>query len=175
VYAVQKPFDVLSPSMLRPVPLNSIKFIADVNVIKLGRFLIMLGFDVRYSSSYSDGEIADIAEAESRIVLTCDTDLLKRRKIVFARRIKASLPYDQLLEVIDFLGLQNLISFFSRCTACNIQLAGIAKKDVMHLLEPKTKRYFDTFFQCPKCKRVFWKGSHYDFFQKKILSLGISI
>ncbi|MCK5097331.1 MAG: hypothetical protein KAR45_04470, partial [Desulfobacteraceae bacterium] len=34
--------------------------------------------------------------------------------------------------------------------------------------------YFDTFFQCPLCKKVFWKGSHYDNIQKKISSLGIS-
>jgi uncharacterized protein with PIN domain len=103
------------------------------------------------------------------------TDLLKRRKIVFAKRIKANLPYDQLIEIIFFFGLQKLISFFSRCTACNIKLVAIAKKDVIHLLEPKTKQYFDTFFQCPLCKSVFWKGSHYDNIQKKMSSLGISI
>ncbi len=62
----------------------------------------MLGFDASYSSSYSDSEIADIAETERRIVLTRDTDLLKRKKIVFAKRIKANLPYDQLIEIIIF-------------------------------------------------------------------------
>ena len=153
---------------------NSIKFIADVNVIRLGRLLIMMGFDVCYSSSYSDSEIVKIAEAECRIVLTRDTNLLKRRKIVFAKLIQANLPYDQLVEIINFFGLQKSISFFSRCTACNIKLVAIAKKNVIHLLEPKTKQYFDTFFQCPLCKKVFWKGSHYDNIQKKISSLGIS-
>lgn len=48
------------------------------------------------------------------------------------------------------------------------------KQEVLHLLEPKTKRYFDTFFRCIS-KKVFWKGSHYDTIQKKISSLGISI
>ena len=175
VHAISPPFTVLSPSALRPGPFGSIKFIADVNVIRLGRFLILLGFDVSYSSSYSDQEIADIAEIQSRIVLTRDTDLLKRRKIIFAKRIRADLPYDQLCETISFFGLEKLISFFSRCTACNIKLVTIAKKEVMHLLEPKTKRYFHTFFQCPQCKNVFWRGSHYDNIKKKISSLGISI
>lgn len=175
VRAIHPPFSVLSASLLRPMALKNMKFIADVNVIKLGRLLILLGFDVNYSPFYSDGEIADIAEAEGRIVLTRDTDLLKRRKIVFAKRIKANLPYDQLIEVIIFFGLQNLISFFSRCTECNIKLVVTAKKDVIHLLEPKTKRYFNTFYQCPMCKSVFWKGSHYDNIKKKILSLRISI
>lgn len=175
VVGIAPPFKVGSPSLLRPEPLSGIRFVADVNVIKLGRFLILLGFDVLCSSSYSDREIADIAETESRIVLTRDTDLLKRSKIIFAKRIRADLPYEQLVETVRFFGLENLISFFSRCTACNIKLVTIDKKEVMHLLEPKTKRYFNVFFQCPRCKNVFWRGSHYDNIQKKILSIGISI
>jgi len=175
VHSIPLPFNVMSPSKVRPVPLNTIKFIADVNVIRVGRLLILLGFDVSYSSLFSDQEIADIAETECRIVLTRDTDLLKRRKIVFAKRIKANLPYDQLIEVIFFFGVQKSISFFSRCTACNIKLAAVAKKDVLHVLELKTKQFFDKFFQCPGCKRVFWKGSHYDNIINKMSSLGISV
>lgn len=173
VHGIYPPFTVLSPSILRPVPLKSIKFIADVNVIRLGRLMILLGFDVNYSSSYSDGEIADLAETESRIVLTRDTDLLKRKKIIFAKRIKANLPYDQLIETLFFFGLEKIISCFSRCTKCNKTLVAVPKKEVIYLLEPKTKLYFNTFFQCPQCKNVFWKGSHYDNIQKKISSLGI--
>ena len=174
VKAIDPPLAVLSPSFLRPIPLECIKFIADVNVIRLGRLLILSGFDVDYSPVYSDEKIANIASREDRIVLTRDTGLLKRKKIVFARRIKASRPYDQLVETIDFFGLKNLISFFSRCTQCNARLVPTDKKEVMHLLEPKTKRYFDTFFQCPVCQRVFWKGSHYENIQKKMVFLGIS-
>jgi uncharacterized protein with PIN domain len=175
VNGIQPPFSVLSPSMLRPVPLTGIKFVADVNVIRLGRLLILLGFDVSYSSAWSDQKIADLAETQGRIVLTRDTGLLKRKIIVFARRIKADLPYDQLRETIDFFGLEKSISFFSRCTRCNIKLVTIPKNQVLHLLEPKTKQYFNRFFQCPGCKNVFWKGSHYDNIRQKISALGISI
>jgi hypothetical protein len=83
IHAVDAPFDVGSPSLLRPEPLDRVRFVADVNVLKLGRLLILLGFDVACSSSFSDQEIADLSESESRIVLTRDTTLLKRRKIVF--------------------------------------------------------------------------------------------
>lgn len=175
VQTIPLPFNVRVPSYLRPEPLMDIRFIADANVIKLGRLLILLGFDVACYPSYPDKVIADIAGTENRIVLTRDTDLLKRNKIVFARRIRADLPYDQLVETIRFFGLEKLISFFSRCTACNIKLETVAKKEVVHLLEPKTKRYFHTFFQCPQCKNIFWKGSHYDNIIQKISSIGISI
>jgi len=26
-------------------------------------------------------------------------------------------------------------------------------------LEPLTKRYYDSFFECPECNRIFWPGS----------------
>lgn len=173
IHAVNAPFDVRSPSMLRPEPLDRVRFIADVNVLKLGRLLILLGFDVACSSSFTDTEIADLAELESRIVLTRDTTLLKRRKIVFARRIRSNLPYDQVVEVVDFFGLRNQTAFFSRCTQCNQPLVKVAKTDILHRLEPKTKKYFTDFFQCPACRKIFWKGSHYDAMKKTFTSHGL--
>ncbi|MEX1297799.1 MAG: Mut7-C RNAse domain-containing protein [Desulfotignum sp.] len=172
-HGIDPPFDVLTPSLLRPEPLNRIRFIADVNVLKLGRLLILLGFDVACSSSFSDEQIADLSASESRIVLTRDTSLLKRRKIVFARRIRSDLPYDQVVEVVDFFGLHAQTAFFSRCTQCNHPLAKVAKTDILHLLEPKTKKYFTDFFQCPGCLKIFWKGSHYDAMTEKFSQLGM--
>ena len=174
VQCIEPPFQVLSPTYLRPIPLKQVKFIADANVIKLGRLLILMGFDVRYSSSFSDREIANIAQAEARIVLTRDTDLLKRKKIIFAKRIKADFPYPQLIETIHFFGLQEQISFFSRCATCNRRLVEVSKDKVIHLLEPKTKKNFDTFSQCPQCNNVYWKGSHFDNIKKMLSSMGIS-
>jgi len=175
VQSVEPPFNVLFPTFLRPFPLKRFKFLADVNVIKLGRLLIILGFDVHYSSSLSDHEIVEIAETESRIILTRDTALLKRRKIIFAKRIKADHPYEQLIETIRFFGMEKQISFLSRCTNCNCKLVGVSKAMINHLLEPKTKQFFDTFVQCPQCNNVFWKGSHFENIKKKMVSIGLLI
>ncbi len=134
-----------------------------------------MGFDVCYSSSFSDHEIADIAETEARIVLTRDTKLLTRKKIIFAKRIKADYPYEQLVEAIRFFGLEKQISFFSRCTKCNRKLVEVSREKIIHLLEPKTKKFFDIFSQCPQCNSVYWKGSHFDNIKKRISSIGIPI
>lgn len=171
--AVKKPFNVLKSSFLRPEPLDEVKFIADVNVIRLGKLLILAGFNVVYSLTHTDAEIAQIAESEKRIVLTRDTMLLKRKQVVFARRVRNDHPYDQLNEVLDFFGLIDKVVLFSRCTACNKQLTSVTKQDVLSLLEPKTKKYYHRFFQCPECKNVFWKGSHFERIQKTFSSLGI--
>ncbi|WP_022669122.1 Mut7-C RNAse domain-containing protein [Desulfospira joergensenii] len=161
VSGIKPPFDVLKPGFLRPRPLARIRFVADVNVMKLGKLMLLLGFDTACSSSFSDPEIADISEREKRIVLTRDTGLLKRKKIEFGRRIRSNLPYEQLEETLVFFGLSGKIRFFTRCSHCNKSLEPRDKADVMALLEPKTQKYFSRFFQCPECKKVFWKGSHY--------------
>jgi hypothetical protein len=175
VRGIPAPFDVESPSFLRPEPLPAIRFIADANVIRLGRLMLILGFDVELCRKGSDKDIADKARAQSRIVLTRDTALLKRKMITFARRVRADLPYDQVLEVVRFFGLEQKSAFFSRCTACNTLLVPRAKDEILHLLEPKTRLYFHRFFQCPACSRVFWRGSHVENMKERFSALGISI
>ena len=27
-------------------------------------------------------------------------------------------------------------------------------------LEPKTKKYYSTFYRCPACGKIYWEGSH---------------
>jgi uncharacterized protein len=35
-------------------------------------------------------------------------------------------------------------------------------------LEPKTRRYFDRFWRCEGCQRVYWQGSHYERMQRLV-------
>ncbi len=175
VYGISSPFDVKRPCSLRPMPLKAVRFIADANVIRLGKLMLILGFDVALFQKGSDSDIAHMAHGQNRIVLTRDTTLLKRKKIIFARRIRADLPYDQLLETIRFFGLEEKITFFSRCTVCNKKLIPRAKDEILHLLEPKTRLYFHVFFQCPECGNVFWRGSHCENMKLRFSSMGILI
>src|SRR5579872_7160724 len=46
------------------------RFIADVMVGRLARWLRILGFDVLYSNRYTDDEIVGIARSQQRIILT---------------------------------------------------------------------------------------------------------
>lgn len=175
VSPVLPPFDVCSPSLLRPVPLDRVKFIADVNVIRLGRLMIFLGFDVLYSSRLDDTDIASIAEQQQRIVLTRDTQMLKRNQIVYARRVREDRPYDQLIEIVQFFGLQKHARSFSRCVICNRSLAKVEKVKVIHRLEPKTKKYFHSFKECPGCGKIYWKGSHYENLKTMFQAVGLSM
>lgn len=160
VLPVQKPFDIKKASLLRPAPLKSISFIVDENVGKLASLLRTLGMDAVYYPGIKDKEIASIAENQQRVVLSKDTNLFKRKQIIFGRYIRAVHPYEQLKEVIDFFGITGSFSSFSRCLICNTKLDHVNKEMIVHRLKPKTKKYYNNFKICRKCDKIVWRGSH---------------
>ncbi len=172
VDAVDPPFNVQHPSLLRPHPLDKIHFIADANVIRLGRLLRLAGFDTVYARSDTDGGIAQMATSQGRIVLTRDIGLLKRKIIEFAKYIRSDRPYDQLEEVIHFFGIESQLNLLSRCAHCNSRIEPVLKQKIEHLLELKTKRYYQSFFRCTGCGQVYWKGSHFERVQERFCLLG---
>ena len=44
---------------------------------------------------------------------------------------------------------------------CNALLRATEKESILHRLLPETVKYFEEFYACPDCERVYWKGSHY--------------
>lgn len=174
VEGIPSPRDLSLETLLRPGYVGIVKFVADLNVLKLGQYLAFLGYDTVLAREESDARIADLACAQNRIVLTRDTRMLFRRKIIFARRIRAKYPAEQLTEVVSFFGLHpDPALFFSRCAACNCCLEAVDKADIFHLLEPKTRKYVHTFRRCPNCGRIYWPGSHYTALRERFRDLGI--
>lgn len=144
------------------------RFVLDVHLGKLARALRMLGFDTCYQNDYSDKTIAHIAETEKRIVLTRDVGLLKHKNIRWGYWLRSQHTGEQLTEVISYYKLRHRFSPFTRCLACNGCIAEVPKDSVLEQLPPKTRLYFNAFFQCDSCQRVYWKGSHYERMQRFI-------
>lgn len=161
VYPVFWELDVSHLSRVRPEPLPTMRFIADVNLGKLARYLRLLGFDTIADGQWQDPELVEIAASQSRMMLTKDRPLLKRAAVTHGYLVRAVEPMEQLVEVIHRFDVSGDIQPFTRCMECNGVVRSVTKADVDHLLEPLTRRYFDDFRQCPDCERVFWKGSHH--------------
>lgn len=160
VYTLDAPVDFSIPSILRPEPLEELRFLADVNVGRLAILLRMMGMDTAYKNSLSDVELAEISSIEKRILLTRDTRLLRRSKVVFGHLVRETAPQRQLVEVVRLFNLTGRLSPFTRCLVCNSVLEPIEKDKIIHRLEPLTKRYYDTFYLCPGCGKIYWPGSH---------------
>ncbi len=167
------PVDPLQGSRLSPEPLDSLRFVVDVNVGKTAMLLRCLGFDTAYHWTWRDREIVDLAQAEGRIVLSKDIGLLKRKNVHFGRFVRAATPEAQLREVLSFYGLGPPFALLSRCLRCNVLLNRVDKQDIVHRLEPKTKKYFHSFSMCPECRRIYWAGSHQTAILKRLEASGI--
>ena len=137
-------------------------FVADVHLGKLAKALRILGFDTNYQNDYSDKSVVEIAEKSDRIVLTRDVGLLKHKLIKWGYWLRSQMVEKQLKEVVSRYNLLPEILPFKRCLSCNGMIKEVAKEAVLEKLPPKTNQYFNAFFQCASCKKVYWKGSHYE-------------
>ncbi len=144
-----------------------IKFVADVMVGKLARWLRVLGFDVIYSNVLDDDEIIRIAESENRIILTRDTGLSARRKQGGCLFIEDDNYRIQLRQVLDAFDLKEF-KVFSRCLECNTPLRPADKEEVFEKVPPFVYLTQERFAACPSCGRVYWHGTHADEMLKRM-------
>jgi uncharacterized protein with PIN domain len=161
VYPTFEAFDVGSLVRVREHPLRETRFIADAHLGALARLLRMMGFDTLYDSARRDDEIARVALAQRRIVLTRDRDLLKRRDITHGCYVHAQHGKPQLREIVERLDLRASARPFTRCLACNAPLRAVDKAAVEARLPPLVRERHDRFALCEGCARVYWEGQHW--------------
>jgi uncharacterized protein with PIN domain len=65
-----------------------IKFIVDNNVGKLAKWLRIMGYDALLFTEEDDGKMVKVALAQNRVILTKDTQIMRRR-LVTTGRLKA--------------------------------------------------------------------------------------
>ena len=152
---------------------GEIKFLTDKMLGRLTKWLRILGYDTIYHTYNDDLSLIITAREENRILLTRDTNLIKRRNICDFLFIKNDRWEDQLLEVIR--GLQLNIDFnsklFSRCSICNTPTIKVDKKDAKNYVPPYVFLTQNNFVYCPSCKKYYWRGTHWQRMIEKIKKL----
>jgi uncharacterized protein len=161
VYPVFESFDITGLQHLRKQALRNPRFVLDVHLGRLARYLRMAGFDCLYEPSFADEEIIRISVAERRIILTRDKGILKNGRVTHGLYVQSDDPREQFGEIATRLHLSDLFKPFSRCTLCNERIEPVAKESVLGQLEPLTKMHYSVFYRCTGCKRIYWKGSHF--------------
>jgi uncharacterized protein with PIN domain len=133
-------------------------FLLDVHLGSLARLLRVLGVDAAYRNDASDDELVRRALQERRVLLTRDRGLLKRRALWAGAYVRGSRADAQLADVIDRFA--PALRPWTRCTACNGDLAPVPKQDILHQLPAGTRRRYQRFARCQTCGRVYWRGAH---------------
>ena len=134
---------------------------ADRTVGKLAKKLRLLGLDV---ADWREGkllEAAGKAEAEGRILLTRSRRIREEKTGVQIFMLEAEDPDQQAREVLTELGVEpEPERYFSRCLRCNEELQAVAKEEVQGAVPDFIYRLYDSFHRCPRCRRIYWPGSH---------------
>lgn len=138
------------------------RFMVDHMVIKLGKYLRILGYDALWDRKIRTHELITKANAEHRVFLTRNTRLADQypspdRALV----LKETDPAGQLHAVVCRFGLDTRARLFSKCIRCNVMLDPVKDRETVRpLVHPNVYARYGEFFSCPKCHTVFWKGSH---------------
>ena len=162
VYPVFEALDISTINLLRPAPLRVPKFVLDVHLGTLARYLRLTGFDTLYRNDLQDEEIINISVSDQRIILTRDRQMLKNGRVTHGYYVRNTNPGKQLREIVSRFDLKDQFVPFTRCMDCNGLIIKVEKEDVIDQLLPKTRMAFHEFYRCNLCNKVYWKGSHYD-------------
>ena len=171
VYPLFRSLDISTIQHCQPECPRHPCFVLDVHLGRLAAYMRMLGFDTLYRNDYDDGTLADISGNSDRILLSCDRQLLMRRKVSLGYFVRAREPRQQLQEVLSRFDLTRQIKPFTRCMDCNGKTHEVSKSEIDEQLLAETKKYYNKFFQCEDCKKVYWEGSHFIKMQKMIRNL----
>jgi uncharacterized protein with PIN domain len=171
VYPEFERFDITPIHRLRPKPLRTPRFVADVHLGTLARYLRLLGFDTLYGNDFEDDELARLTARERRILLTRDVGLLKRKAVVRGQWLRSRDPERQVEEIVEALQLKRAFRPFARCMTCNGSLAVVARADVAAVVPPGVYRRFRMFKRCEDCQRVYWRGTHFTRLQRLVAQL----
>jgi uncharacterized protein len=141
------------------------RFIVDHNVGKLARWLRLMGYDSVFFTGEDDGQMVKQALAEGRIILTRDTGIMKRR-LVTTGRVSAILfsteePVKQMQQLFTAYNLKAQARPFTLCMEDNTLLLAAPKEDVKDRVPPYVFKTQTQYSECPVCRRVYWRGTHY--------------
>lgn len=158
------------------MPALTPRFISDVMLGSLSKWLRILGFDVIYFNYINDNELIKISKQQERIVLTRDVLLAQNKKVSRCIHISSDKTFDQVKEVISKLKDMgyDMVNKEPRCAICNGEIEKVEKKSITNEVPEHVLLRFQNFFRCRDCSRVYWEGTHkraIDKIKEQLLSL----
>jgi uncharacterized protein len=133
------------------------KFAADRMLIRLARWLRLMGADVLCDPALSGAQILRRARSEERPLLTRDKRLRTAPDVLY---IEPHLFRDQLRQVIGRYPFDPRRFAFTRCSSCNHLLKRVPRDAVVRSVPPFVYAAHESFAVCDQCNRVHWDASH---------------
>lgn len=129
----------------------------DRMLMRLARWLRLLGVDVIADASSSGTELLKIARAENRILVTRDKRLRTATDVFF---VEGNTIRSQLREAVRRFGLDPTTLALTRCSRCNHVLTPVARELLVRRVPPYVYASHDRFSECEGCGRIYWSETH---------------
>jgi len=145
---------------LTPKYLGEPKFVADIHLGKLAKYIRMLGISADYGI-IDDKMIIRKALETNAIILTKDRNMLKENVVKYGYVVRSDSPEIQLREVVLRYNLLKYIKPFTRCMECNGRLVPVMRDEIADKVPQRVLNTFNEFARCNNCGKIYWGGSHY--------------
>ena len=132
----------------------------------LARWLRIMGYDTLFDPAMDDHQLARVARAEGRVLLTRDRELAQRRGVDTLLVESESLD-EQLAQVLAEREVDPPRPF-TRCPVCNGQLVALDREEARERVPAYVARSHERFKSCPGCGRVYWRGSHWQQMEERL-------
>lgn len=138
------------------------RFLVDHMLVKLGKYLRILGYDAEWDLACRTHELIQRANKEERVFITRNQRIATEYPQPLRwLALETTDPVAQLDQVVRTLALAPQAGLFSRCIRCNVALQPVADKAAIRdRVHPNVYARHEAFWTCPSCRTVFWKGSH---------------
>ena len=136
----------------------------------LAKWLRIYGFDTFYANSeMDDKQLINISKNEKRVLITRDKNLLQvaRKEKLKVIEIDTTDIDEQINKVLNQRKVDRS-KILSRCILCNTAIEEIKKDEVENKVPKRVFLSNERFWFCPKCKKFYWKGTHYENMIEKI-------
>ncbi len=144
------------------------KFAADRMLMRLARWLRLMGADVICDQALSGAEILRLARGQGRPLLTRDKRLRTASDVLY---IESHLFRDQIREVMDRYPFDPRRFAFTRCSFCNQLLKEVPREAVARRVPPFVYATHEKFAVCEQCGRVHWAATHVERAMREIEAL----
>jgi uncharacterized protein with PIN domain len=126
----------------------------------------MMGYDSVFFNGEDDSQMVKQALTEGRTILTRDTGIMRRRAIsggrVRAVLVESEEPERQMRQLMDTFDLKGQSRPFTLCLECNEPLEDRTREEVKGRVPPYVYRTQTQYRECPKCHRIYWRGTHWE-------------
>jgi uncharacterized protein with PIN domain len=153
-------FDKKNPYFQTDGIASMVKFVADMMLGKLARWLRIIGYDTVYDQSSSLQDLVAMSNRTGAVFLTRRKFMPKEIAPANIFSVESEIFEEQFRYVVDHFHLDTQHDLFTRCLRCNVPVTTVQKNLINGRVPQKSFDGFDEFFECPVCHSVYWGGVH---------------